>query len=886
VVAAVATPPALNNGRDARIAIMLRLLLRRLLLGACALPLAAADTLTLTDSVARLEWSRTAAGWKLSTANVRTAAGERPAGIPGGDYTILFSQTPPDRTSPRFSLPGSREAFPEPAYHYVTPRWAEATTPVALNTAGEAQVFFPAEASVSASGAVTFRHETAAAILTATWSPDPSFPGDIDVALTLTARRSGFFSVATPTLAHVPLEELEWSVVPGYFMGRALNPNLPLALAYGHGLPDRPVLARERGTSTLASIATHRNGITSAVVASPGTAQDPWPGRGTSATRAPWRLGLSHMNRAAQLAPTLYHPVLGEPGSQLAAGESLQFRFRYVLRAGNWFDALKHVAHNIYRLPDFLALKHPARSLTDRLLALHGYVTDDATSLWRTEEFGGLTIGAQAYLGGVVGSDKDAMKNSDYGAMWMLARLTRDPRLVRDRLPFARNFKLAQQQREPGFFHGAALGQYYLSKSRRFTEEWGDYIEPVALTYYTLLDLGNILLFTPDDAELRDRLRLGADRLLAWQRADGDWPVAFDRGTTEPRFPELPDYRPTFYGLLVAHRLLGDEKYLSAARRGADWLLRHAVAHGRFVGVCGDMRFAPDFATAQIAQALLDLHAVTGEDRYRDGAIATARFYTTAIFTHPLATGAEKHAGGATRFEWEIAQLGLGFEHGGAVGSATIHGPILLASHAGLFLRIAGLTGDAFFRDLARAATLARDAFVDPQTSVASYYWGAMNRGAGPYPHHAWWQIGWIVDYLLAEAEFRSAGQIAFPKGFFTPKVGPHLSYGFAPGRVLGAAARLGWGAVPTDQSHVDALVAWAEEGERVFIILLNQRTDATVARIAPDAPTLTGRRDARWGGATVTTASGQIASVAAPGGYTVQLGGYGWAVLALDVTR
>src|SRR5690606_16206550 len=107
-------------------------------------------------------------------------------------------------------------------------------------------------------------------------------------------------------------------------------------------------------------------------------------------------------------------------------------RFRYVLRHADWFAVLKHVINDIYRLPDFLALKQPARSLSDRLAALQRYLTDDQTSLWRTVEFEGLTIGAQDYLGGILGSDGDGMKNSDYGAMWMLAKLTNDPKLVRD----------------------------------------------------------------------------------------------------------------------------------------------------------------------------------------------------------------------------------------------------------------------------------------------------------------------------------------------------------------------------------------------------------------------------------------------------------------------
>ena len=92
------------------------------------------------------------------------------------------------------------------------------------------------------------------------------------------------------------------------------------------------------------------------------------------------------------------------------------------------------------------------------------------------------------------------------------------------------------------------------------------------------------------------------------------------------------------------------------------------------------------------------------------------------------------------------------------------------------------MTGDSLFLDMARAAAVGRDAFVDMKTGVASYYWDTMNAGAGPYPHHAWWQVGWISDYLMAEAELRSSGRIGFPKGFITPKVGPAQDIRFRPG--------------------------------------------------------------------------------------------------------
>lgn len=100
------------------------------------------------------------------------------------------------------------------------------------------------------------------------------------------------------------------------------------------------------------------------------------------------------------------------------------------------------------------------------------------------------------------------------------------------------------------------------------------------------------------------------------------WPTANTTGN--PLFTDLKDLRPTFYGFVVAYKLLGERKYLDAAVRGADWFVRNAVDKGAFTGVCGDARFINDFATGQAAQALLDMHGLTGETRYRDAALRTA----------------------------------------------------------------------------------------------------------------------------------------------------------------------------------------------------------------------------------------------------------------------
>jgi hypothetical protein len=747
---------------------------------------------------------------------------------------LLYSDTKPSVEAAETFEKITGGKFPEDEYHYQQTQWKESTTGVSLNTAGQAIHFQPQTASVTDNG-LEFKAETDVATVTALWKLDPRFPNDIQVTMTLTPKKKGFFSLATPTLASVQVDQMAWVSVPGYFQGNFIQKNFALAYAYGHGVPARPVVYRERCASTLCPLVTNKDGITLSVIPEPGLARDPWAK--DKITQTDWFIGLSHMDRKAQLSPTLYYPVLGEDKSERNAGETLSYSFRYSLIAGDWFQATKHAANDIYKFKETLALRQSKQSLTDRIEKMHHYLTDPATSLWNIEEFKGRKIGAQSYLGGVVGSDKDAMKNSDYGAMWMLANATKDPELTQKVLPPAENFKLGQQQTEEGYFKGAVEGQYYLAKKKKFVEEWGEVVEPIAVTYYVMLDVGNMLLFEPDNAELRNRLKLGADRLLSWQRNDGSWAVAYDRKTEKEIFQDIKDVRPTFYGMIVAYRLLKDEKYLKAAEKGAEWFIQNAVNTGAFLGVCGDARYAPDFATGQSAQALLDLYDFTQNKKYQDAAITCAKVYTSSIYTHPIANHNPKTVNGAAREDWEISQTGLSFEHGGIFGSATRHGPIQLASHAGMFIRMYQLTGEQLFADMARSSAIGRDAFVDSKTSVASYYWNAMNRGAGPYPHHAWWQVGWITDYLLSEATFRSNGKITFPRGFVTPKVGPHQTYGFAPGSVYGDKANLVMveGLATADNPSIDPIISKSETKNIYYVTLLNNSPQPTTFNLKID---------------------------------------------------
>lgn len=831
----------------------------------------------LANDQLHISWSENSEGWKIDKLAIMENAQWKSVSIPSGEYTLLYSANKPDSVSfPFKTVTGI--SFPEPIYKYQIGHWLRSTSPVALNTAGEAFHFYPAEQS-SGKGEVTFKHELPVGTLSSSWKLDPRYPADIIVSQTLVVKKDGYYSLATPTLTDIKNEEISWATVPGYFQGNAFQENFVLAYAYGQGIPTLPVIYTERCASTLAPIITTKDNVSISVSPKPGLARDPW--EKDKITHEDSRIGLSHMNRRGNIAPTIYYPVLGKISSKIKAGDTIEYEFRYTVNAGGWFENLKHVANDIYQLKNTLDLRTNKQSLMSRIESMHHYLTDPKTSMWNIETFQGKKIGGQSYLGGVIGSNGDAMKNSDYGAMWMLASATQDDQLRKNVLPYAANFKLTQQQTDNGFFKGAAVGQYYLAKRKVFVEEWGEFVEPVSLTYYTMLDVGNILLFEPQNKELRERLKLGADLLLKWQQSDGRWEVAYDRHTEKPLFTDIKDLRPTFYGLIVAHRILKDQAYLDAAKKGADWLIENSIKTGHFIGVCGDARYVPDFATAQTSQAYLDIYDITKEKKYKEAAIEAGRFYTASVYTHPVPSQQKKLVKDVVREDWEIAQAGLSFEHGGIMGSAQRTGPIQLASHAGLFVRLFGLTQDSLFLTMARSAAIGRDAFVDTKTSVTSYYWNAMNKGAGPYPHHAWWQIGWITDYLMSEAELRSQGKVKFSRGFVTPKVGPHQSYGFEPGQINGAPASLviRHGLVQLDNPNLEHITALSQDSKKLYVIIMNDIKKVQKGKLQMNSYTLHAGSKLRMGKELM---SGN--SVTGVDNLSVELPAYGIQVYAFDM--
>ncbi len=795
---------------------------------------AAQSQVRLSSSALALQWTQKEEGWVLD----ELTAGGRPLGRPQGFANILYSEKKPSGGE------------------------------VSRDAAGEHFTFYFSKVLESSGSGMRMSHSLPVAEVESAWQIDEAFPTDIAVTMRLTAKADGFYAMASPTLASIRKEDLKWGMIPGNWYGRRMESNMNLSGAYSQGIPSLPLLAYERNSGTLCPLLSTKNGVTLAVIPEPGTSADPW--KHDAYNRKASRVGMSLVNRHHQLTPLVYSPVLGEEGSELKKGDTIEFRFRYSIQAADWFTVFNHAVNDIYRLPSLLDIQRNRFSLTDRVDRMLHFLDDDGRARWNTWKVYGLEVGATGN------------KNADSGTMCMIARCANDS-AMRRRMPQMRNFKLAQQQTAPGRFQGAALGEY--GDDKGFRSEVGKWIEPLFTTYYTMADMGNMLLFDPKDAELRERLRLGADKLLAWQHEDGSWDVGYDVFSGELAFPDLIDYRPTWYGLLIAYRILGDDKYLAAAKKGADWQKVNGVDEGRFLGVCGDTRNVWDFATAQTSQAYMDLYDLTKDERYREAGIECARIYTTSIFTHPIANDASKKVNGREFKDWEISQTGLGVEH--IRGTAALRGPILLTSYAGLFVRMHEETKDPVFLTMARAAARGRQAFVGEQTGVSVYYWDSLPhvaRDQDKFPWHAFWQIGWITDYLLAEAHLRSEGQIHFPAGFMTPKVGPHRSYGFAPGTIFGRKADLVFrqGMLRSDNADLECLSAWSEDRGTLYLVAINQSPKEGQGKLTIDLSKLS--PGAKWTEEEVLQGVQPVVN-RGQGSMELRIPAWGMQVLALKIT-
>lgn len=572
--------------------------------------------------------------------------------------------------------------------------------------------------------------------------------------------------------------------------------------------PNQPYLT-ESGRCTIPGTFVARGGEVVGVMADPSELPFmPMP------TVANSRFGVAVRNAAGKAQPTLFAPILGGVGSKMKAGEPFTFKLRLVTRRGKITDAYETLARDLYGFHDY---RHNALGSLNRTLER---MIDYAMSDWA--RFNDDLRGC-AYDTDVPGSVKNVSALHPLG----VALVTDDEQIFDRR---ARPILEALLSREKFLFttDPNIKGQ---GASSKLTGPCAPVSE--LAVWYALTHEGFLFQMAQE--------LFGKTRTL-----NLDDPVPGN----------------IWQNALALYRSTGDRKWLELAKAGADTYLRERIAtpQTEFRDKAGrGMFFWTSYAPNWME--LYELFDATGEKRYLEAAREGARRFAEFIWMCPTIPDTEVlvNEGGrapvyrkSERFPtislpeekvpaWRVSEIGLTCE---SSGTSKGHRGIFLATHAPYMLRLAEQTGDTFLHDIARSAVIGRytsfpgyhmntaRTTVYEKPNFAERSTAQINSTSSLHYNHIWPQVAMVVDYLVADASYRSKGAISFPSHFAEGYA--YLQgriYGDRPGKFYGDDNVWLWmpkGLLACDNPEVNYIAA--RGNDKLYFALMNQSTNRITA--------------------------------------------------------
>ena len=624
----------------------------------------------------------------------------------------------------------------------------------------------------------------------------------VNVKLFFTPSEAGSYSLGYHLYFRRPLDDVEELQLPLAFQRRrfpdtaytVLDPRMPT-----------PLSMAQTGKADQA--------ISWAVIGDPAEIPFAWPDR-----RKP-NMGFCIRDEAGHVQPAIYGPVPGTERAQIKAGQTLTFQFNVLVQPGEWYGAYRTAADEVFGLHDYR--RNGRVSLSDAVMNMIDLIKDDEFGGWWERAKGWYQI-----------ESRNTVTHSTPATMLSLYRLTGDRDLYRRRVLPTLQYVLSRdsvhftpEPRDPGRYRTGPMG-------------------------------GPVRHF-------------GSSTFTALSRLTSGYTPAFQKIA----LPAEDKVRPTvgyshaelFNEWAARYRMTDDPVDLQQAIDLADTYLKENVLDPptRPIGYTPFwlISFVPDW------EGLLMMYELTGEKRFFEGAVIGARQLMAGLWTQPvfpegqttifpggryegdpwngrlLARGPDETRLGFPLQEdslrehqapaWLVSCVGLGFEQPSTLGAAR-NRLIYQAVWAPEFLRLARYTGDKAFETCARNATVGR------WGNYPGYYVaGHMDLVQDPayplvgpdqstiYYHHIVPHLSWTIDYLVAEVELLSGGQIEFPwlrengYAFFDGKV-----FGYAPGRIFDENGCWLWlkrGAIVVDNVQINALTAHNEK--KFLAILTNQDT-------------------------------------------------------------
>ena len=690
----------------------------------------------------------------------------------------------------------------------VTLTTARSISPPEIWRAGEFFRFQPVSAK-RAGEIVRIEFESSpAGKLVAEWRLEPGHRA-ANVKLSFTPVREGSYSLGYHLFFRKPIGEIEELQLPLAFQRKRF--------------PDRAYMVLDPRTPTpfsLAQTGKANGAISWAVIGDPAEIPFAWPDR-----RNP-NMGFCIRDEAGNVQPAIYGPIPATERAKVAAKQTLTFQCNVLVQPGDWYAAYRTTVDEVFGFRDYR--RNGRTSLSDAGMNMIDLIRDDEFGGWWRRAKGWYQI-----------ESHNTVTHSTPATMLSLYRLTGDQDLYRRRaLPTM---------------------EYVLSRDNvHFTPEPGD------PGRYSTGPMGGPVK------------HFGSSTFSALSRLTGGHTPAFK----EIALPAEEKIRRTvgyshaqvFNEWAARHRMTGDAADLQEAVKLADeYLAAHVIEPPtRPIGHTPFwlLSFVPDW------EGLLMMYELTGEKRFLDGAVIGARQLMAGLWTQPvfpdgkttifpkgqyegdpwnghlLAKGPyQTRLGFPLRDDslterqvsaWSVSCVGLGFEQPSTLGAAR-NRLIYQAVWAPEFLRLARYTGDKAFETCARNATVGRWA------NYPGYYVGGhMDLVQDPtypfvgpdqsviYYHHIVPHLSWTIDYLVADAELLSDGQIEFPSlrengyAFFDGK-----TFGHAPGKIFDEEGCWLWlqrGAILVSNPQINTLTA--HNDSKFLAILTNQDTRPQVASI------------------------------------------------------
>jgi hypothetical protein len=575
----------------------------------------------------------------------------------------------------------------------------------------------------------------------------------------------------------------------------------PLSWAWKR-FPSAFAITEEAYANTAATFISH-DGFTEGIAAAPEMIPYrfayslQWNSAGDSANKF-WRVfpangpkgnslfGLAVRNNKGLAQPQLFAPLFGGERSYLTKNQHFQFTCAYLLAPGSWSNGVNFLLTDIFKYRN--ERQNALASLNQTLDNMLAFAMNDVYSGWVKD------LKASDYSFDVPGTVKNVSALHALGLAFVtgnenIYKLRALPMMEyvmsREKFLFSVSDTPGQSQSPSHFLYGpcvdigelSGLAQMTAGQTPAFEEElkrlfgksrklnmetetgggsWQDH-----LARYRLLKDGTDLQKAKEGAE--DYLKQVYDQ---YAKTFHDAPGLKDKGANF-----TTDFGYRIYDLLEIYEATSVQRFLDAAIVGARQLLLWTRSNPS----------VPDTSVLVNAGGKVEGIFPGRRTSNREGSPFVAMDVTTYVPEQKVPA-------------WQTSLNGLIPEGPGTYA----FGPVMLAHHAPWLLRLAKLSGDTLFRNAAYNAVVGRYA------NFPGYYFTSLHTNVyqrQDYPmhpfldvkynamfyNHVWPHLAMLVDFLVSDFYYRSAGKIDFPSvyapgyAFLTTKV-----YGGRPGTFMG----------------------------------------------------------------------------------------------------